>query len=95
MKTHRMPSPRIRPRAISIVCAGSTRSGAREDFGLRDLLAADPNRPAELLLQHALDLTQDLERHDAADPAAVGAVLAAALGVPASKRCGTTFHVVS
>jgi len=26
-------------------------TGAREDFGLRDLLAADPNRPAELLLQ--------------------------------------------
>ena len=26
-------------------------TGAREDFGLRHLLAADPNRPAELLLQ--------------------------------------------
>src|SRR5262249_56746885 len=26
-------------------------TGARKDFGLRDLLAADPNRPTELLLQ--------------------------------------------
>jgi len=26
-------------------------TSAREDFGLRNLLAADPNRPAELLLQ--------------------------------------------
>jgi len=32
-------------------------TSAREDFGLRDLLAADPNRPAELLLQ-----TQHVDR---------------------------------